>query len=67
MTREEPAMHFLTVAECSIYRSAPVQRDYMALGVGAVPGMGAVGRSFLYCSLAANSEGGTKTQCRKKS
>ena len=57
MTREEPAEHFLTVAECSIYRPAPVQRDYMALGVGAVPGMGAVGGGVLYCRMGGNQEG----------
>ena len=58
MTLEEPAEHFLTVAECSIYRPAPVQRDFVALGVGAVPCMGAVGGGFLYRRLGGDQEGG---------
>lgn len=57
MTLEEPAEHFLTVAECGIYRPAPVQRDPVALGVGVVPGMGAVDGGVFYHRMGGNQEG----------
>lgn len=57
MTREGRKGHLFADAGNIVHRSAPVQRDYMALGVGAVPYMGAVGCDFLYCCMGGNQKG----------
>lgn len=64
MTREEREKYFHADAGGSVYRSAAVQGDPVAVGVGAVPGMGAVGNSVFCRRMGSNQEGG-KEEWRK--